>query len=158
MIDVDNFKLFNDSFGHLMGDSLLRTLGSYLKSHVRPEDVPARYGGEEFALVLPGASGAIVSARAEALRKGFRGLPSDVCGTEKLDRHLSISCGVAVFPEDGDSMEELFMAADQALYEAKRGGKDRVVVARKKIEAMVQVGVSPAKAAAERKADGQMGT
>ena len=75
MIDVDNFKLFNDSFGHLSAIKLFAHPGSELKSHVRPEDVPARYGGEEFALILPGRLVEIVTARAEALRKGFRDIP-----------------------------------------------------------------------------------
>ncbi len=127
MIDVDNFKLFNDSFGHLVGDKLLRTLGAYLKSHVRPEDVPARYGGEEFALILPGASCSIVTGRAEALRKGFRDIPVELGGIEKLDR-ISISCGVAIFPEHGSTVEEVFRAADGALYQAKKSGKNCVMV------------------------------
>jgi diguanylate cyclase (GGDEF)-like protein/PAS domain S-box-containing protein len=124
MIDVDNFKLFNDSFGHLVGDKLLRTLGAYLKSHVRPEDVPARYGGEEFALILPGASRGIVTVRAEALRKGFRDIPLELGGIEGI----SISCGVAIFPEHGNTVEELFHAADAALYGAKKNGKNCVMV------------------------------
>ena len=75
MVDVDDFKQFNNSFGHLTGDELLRALGGYLKSHVRPEDIPSRYSGEKFTLVLPGASCDIV--RTKSLRKGFRGIPLD---------------------------------------------------------------------------------
>jgi diguanylate cyclase (GGDEF)-like protein/PAS domain S-box-containing protein len=128
MIDVDNFKRFNDSFGHQAGDELLRTLGAYLKARVRPEDVPARYGGEEFSLVLPGACSAIVQARAETLREGFRNVPIGRGGSEKFDQGISLSFGVAIFPEHGQSVHEILRAADQALYEAKRTGKDRVIV------------------------------
>lgn len=130
MVDVDNFKQFNDSFGPLTGDELLRALGGYLKSHVRPEDIPSRYGGEEFTLVLPGASCDIVRTRAEALRKGFRGIPLDRgSGIDKGQRTISLSFGVAVFPDNGRSVEGLLKAADEALYQAKMDGKDRVVVA-----------------------------
>jgi len=135
MIDVDNFKQFNDSFGHPAGDRLLHKLGAYLKSRVRSEDVPARYGGEEFVVILPGASCEIVRARAEALREGFfKSVASSIEGLEQLDGGLSVSCGVALFPDHGTNVQEVFRAADQALYEAKRSGKDRVVVSASRIE------------------------
>jgi diguanylate cyclase (GGDEF)-like protein len=105
-------------------------LGGYLKSHVRPEEIPSRYGGEEFTLVLPGASCDIVRTRAETLRKGFRGIPLDRgSGIDKGQRTISLSFGVAVFPDNGQSVEGLLRAADEALYQAKMDGKDRVVVA-----------------------------
>ena len=133
MIDVDNFKHFNDSFGHPAGDELLRTLGNFLKAHVRPEDIPARYGGEEFALILPGASAEIVRARAEKLRAGFREIRVSLGGSEALKHGTSLSCGVAVFPEHGASLPDVLLAADQALYEAKRTGRDRVIVSSSKV-------------------------
>jgi diguanylate cyclase (GGDEF)-like protein len=129
MVDVDNFKQFNDSFGHLTGDELLRALGVYLKSYVRPEDIPSRYGGEEFTLVLPGASSEIMRARAETLRKGFRCIPLDRAPSlDKGQRTISLSLGVAVFPDNAQSVEGLLRAADEALYQVKMDGKDRVVV------------------------------
>lgn len=129
MLDIDDFKQFNDSFGHLAGDELLRELGTYLKTHVRPEDIPVRYGGEEFTLILPGASGEIVLARAETLRKGFHGIQLDRgIGVDKATKRISVSCGVAVFPEHGTSVEGLLQAADDALYNAKKSGKDCVMV------------------------------
>ncbi len=130
MVDVDNFKHFNNSFGHLTGDELLRALGGYLKSHVRPEDIPSRYGGQEFTLVLPGASCDIVRTREESLRKGFRGIPLDLgSGVDRGQRTIPLSFGVAVFPDNGQSVEGLLRAADEGLYQAKMDGKDRVVVA-----------------------------
>jgi diguanylate cyclase (GGDEF)-like protein/PAS domain S-box-containing protein len=130
MIDIDNFKQFNDSFGHPTGDELLRALATYLKATVRPEDIPSRYGGEEFTLILPGASCEIVRERAESLRKGFREIRMDrVAGNNKIPAGTSLSLGVAVFPEHGTTMDQVLRSADEALYRAKRGGKDRVAVA-----------------------------
>lgn len=130
MLDLDNFKQFNDSHGHLMGDELLRALGVYLKTHVRPEGIPARYGGEEFTLILPGATCEMVRARAENLRQGFKDLKFDRGnGTDKVTGRTSLSVGVAVFPAHGSSVEAVLQAADEALYQAKLAGKDCVVVA-----------------------------
>jgi diguanylate cyclase (GGDEF)-like protein len=130
MLDVDNFKQFNDSFGHPLGDQLLRALGIYLKGLVRPEDIPCRFGGEEFTLVLPGASRDISYERAEKARKGFRNLHVD----EGMDlsaaaETISLSGGVAVYPEDGDDASQVLKAADRALYRAKASGKDCVMLA-----------------------------
>lgn len=138
MIDVDNFKRFNDSFGHPIGDELLRKLGTYLKTRVRPEDIPVRYGGEEFALILPGAPCAIVQARAESLREGFQKVQLGLGGLEQVSNRISLSCGVAVFPEHGASLAGVLQAADEALYEAKRAGKDCVIVSANKTHASAQ--------------------
>ncbi len=127
MIDIDNFKLFNDTYGHPAGDEVLRMLGGYLKTLVRPGDIPARYGGEEFTLIMPGASAAIVQARAEKLRAGFSTIQAKTIDDSINAGSISLSCGVAIFPEHGDSLQELLQAADVALYQAKRAGKDRVV-------------------------------
>jgi diguanylate cyclase (GGDEF)-like protein len=86
-------------------------------------------------VILPGASCEIVRARAEALREGFfKSVASSIEGLEQLDGGLSVSCGVALFPDHGTNVQEVFRAADQALYEAKRSGKDRVVVSASRIE------------------------
>ncbi len=126
LLDVDNFKEFNDSFGHPAGDQLLRSLGNYLKSHSRLEDMVARYGGEEFILVLPGASSEIALARALSLQEGFRMVSSVTHGQIKPP---SFSCGVAVFPQHGCSSEEILEQGDRALYRAKELGRNRVVSA-----------------------------
>jgi len=129
MLDIDYFKQFNDAFGHLAGDELLRELGAYLKTQVRPEDIPARYGGEEFILILPGACCEIVSSRAETLRKGFhRVQPNRGLSCDSAPRGISLSLGVAVFPEHSSTVDGILQAADNALYSAKRAGKNRVMV------------------------------
>jgi diguanylate cyclase (GGDEF)-like protein len=104
MIDLDNFKHSNDTFGHPTGDHLLRSFGAYLKALVRPEDIPSPFGGEEFALILPGASRHIVLERAEKLRKGFQNMPMEHgLGVGNAVDTLSLSCGVAIFPDDKPS-------------------------------------------------------
>lgn len=130
MIDVDHFKTFNDTFGHQAGDEILRSLGRYLQAHVRPEDIPTRYGGEEFALILPGASLDILRERAESLRKGVHSIQETpgICATE-IQKPITVSLGVAVFPEHGASGVGVLHAADEALYLAKNAGRDCVVVA-----------------------------
>ncbi|HEX3371947.1 MAG TPA: sensor domain-containing diguanylate cyclase, partial [Candidatus Acidoferrales bacterium] len=136
MFDVDNFKQFNDTHGHQLGDQLLRALGNYLKALVRPEDIPCRYGGEEFTLVMPGASREIARERAEKARRGFQNLRlSDRLGLGNAVDAVTISAGVAVFPEHGNEVNQVLKAADEALYEAKRAGKDRVEMAPGNIKA-----------------------
>jgi diguanylate cyclase (GGDEF)-like protein len=127
MLDLDHFKRLNDSFGHQAGDEFLRAAGDYLESHVRAGDIACRFGGEEFALVLPEASLANTSARAEKLIAGLRELRLEHRG-RALDP-VSMSGGVAAFPEHGSTAEELLRAADHALYRAKALGRNRVVVA-----------------------------
>lgn len=121
MIDIDHFKAFNDELGHVKGDELLEQLGSFLRSTVRQMDIAARYGGEEFLLVLPEASADEGRAKAEAIRREFSKRP-DGC------REVTLSLGVASWPEDGKNEIELIQAADQALYDAKARGRNRVAV------------------------------
>jgi diguanylate cyclase (GGDEF)-like protein len=127
MIDIDNFKSFNDSFGHDVGDALLQELGAFLRANVRSEDVPCRYGGEEFIVILPEASLEDTRKRAVQLRQGLGGM--------KLQRRgqfigpITVSQGVAGFPDHGASAGQILQAADAALYRAKRGGRDQVIVA-----------------------------
>ncbi len=128
MLDVDHFKLFNDTFGHDAGDALLREFGNFLRAHVRGEDVACRYGGEEFTLILPEASLEVTRQRAEHLRDDIKHLHA-----QYHDQPLGavmLSLGVAVFPDHGSTGEAVLKAADAALYRAKREGRDRVVVAR----------------------------
>jgi len=127
MLDIDHFKEFNDSFGHTIGDLLLRELGSFLKRCIRGGDIACRYGGEEFLLLLPDTTLDILVPRAEQVRKDAKKLRVPDHG--ELSLSISISIGVAIFPRNGSNGEALLQAADEALYRAKNEGRDRVVVA-----------------------------
>ena len=126
MIDVDNFKTFNDTFGHDAGDAVLRDLGGILQRHVRGGDIACRYGGEEFTIVLPEATIEIGRQRAEMLREAVRELRLMHDG--KSLGAVTLSLGVACFPDHGRRREHLLQCADAALYEAKNGGRNRVVI------------------------------
>jgi diguanylate cyclase (GGDEF)-like protein len=126
MIDIDHFKRFNDSFGHEAGDILLRELGSLLSSQIRGGDIACRYGGEEFLVIMMDASLRCAAERAETLREQARNLQIHHHG-ETL-RKVTISIGVAAFPDHGSSAQELINRADRALYKAKTSGRDRVIV------------------------------
>jgi diguanylate cyclase (GGDEF)-like protein len=127
MFDIDHFKDFNDLFGHAGGDALLRELGAFLNTHTRGGDIVSRYGGEEFVLVLPGAALEDAKLRAEELRRGVAELRVFHLG-EPLGK-ITISVGVATYPEHGLTSEAILKSADTALYRAKNEGRDRVVVA-----------------------------
>jgi diguanylate cyclase (GGDEF)-like protein len=127
MADIDHFKRFNDTFGHAAGDVVLVQVANSLRSHVRSSDVSCRYGGEEFVLVLPEASLKITQIRAGQIREDIRQLSMDYDG-QPLSA-VTLSLGVAVFPAHGSTMDSILKAADNALYGAKRGGRDRVAVA-----------------------------
>lgn len=126
MIDVDHFKRFNDTFGHDAGDSVLRELGAFLRQSVRAEDIACRYGGEEFCLVLPQMHRDSARQRAEAIRTGAARIA--ITSDGRALGPVTLSLGVALFPEDGGDAASLLRASDEALYEAKRTGRDRVVV------------------------------
>jgi diguanylate cyclase (GGDEF)-like protein/PAS domain S-box-containing protein len=125
MMDLDHFKQYNDAFGHSAGDELLSALGMLLKSHIRGEDIACRYGGEEFLLVLSGASISIALERAESLRLTVKEMHKRYQGLKPT----TLSLGVAVFPDHGDTGLQLIQAADAALYRAKKAGRDRVMIA-----------------------------
>jgi diguanylate cyclase (GGDEF)-like protein len=127
MFDLDHFKQFNDTFGHAAGDALLRELGQYLRGAVRAEDIACRYGGEEFTLILSGAPLEVVLQRADALREGARQLSVQHRGTSVGG--VTLSMGVSLFPDHGQTSEALLRAADEALYAAKAAGRNRVLVA-----------------------------
>ncbi len=127
MFDIDHFKQFNDTFGHQAGDTLLREFGDFLSQGTRGQDVACRFGGDEFVLILAGATAADGSKRAELLREDLKQLTVQHAG-QVLGR-ISLSIGVSAFPGHGATGEELLRTADQALYRAKREGRDRVVVA-----------------------------
>jgi diguanylate cyclase (GGDEF)-like protein/PAS domain S-box-containing protein len=127
MMDFDHFKKFNDTYGHTSGDMLLRQFGSWLKTQKRVEDIACRFGGEEFILILPGANLDIARKRAEQLRLGVKRLRGQQSG--KFLQRVSLSLGVAVFPDHGSTVEEIITAADMAMYQAKKEGRDRVRIA-----------------------------
>ncbi len=127
MLDIDRFKHFNDMFGHAAGDALLQDLGNFLGRQVRASDVACRYGGEEFTLILPDTSLEVIQQRAEMLRNEIKQVRSLHSG--KSLGAVTLSVGVALFPLHGVTSESLLHAADAALYQAKRAGRDRVVIA-----------------------------
>jgi len=127
MLDVDHFKRFNDTWGHAAGDKILRELGSLLLKKVRGEDVASRYGGDEFIIVLPDASREVTRERANRLCEHARRLKTHF--KSQTFEMITFSVGVAAFPENGTTSEEILKAADTTLYRAKHEGRDRVVAA-----------------------------
>ena len=128
MIDIDHFKRYNDTFGHGAGDDALRLVGESLVRAVRTEDLVCRYGGEEFIVILPECALPQAAVRAETVRTVLRDLYADRPG--ELPDVVTVSIGVAAFQETTNWPDRLFEFADQALYQAKHEGRDRVVVAR----------------------------
>jgi len=127
MLDVDHFKRFNDTHGHDAGDALLTQFGELLMASIRSEDVACRYGGEEFTIVLQEADAALALDRAEDICSAVRTLK---VGYRNQDvGPVTVSIGIASYPQHGDSPEQLLRRADRALYAAKDGGRDQVCVA-----------------------------
>lgn len=124
MLDVDHFRDFNEQEGHDAGDEVLRQVAEALRSSVRPYDLAARYGGEEFTILVPGASAQGVRGLAERLRDRIASRPFVTAGGREVP--LTVSAGCAVYPAQGPDAPGLLKAADLALYEAKRGGRNRV--------------------------------
>jgi diguanylate cyclase (GGDEF)-like protein len=126
-LDLDHFKKFNDTFGHDAGDMVLQALADLFRIFFRATDICCRYGGEEFAIILPESSSRDAAIRAEALRSEVKGMRlqyrKQTLGT------LTLSAGVAAFPEHGSTSDELLKIADQCLYESKSRGRDVVTVA-----------------------------
>jgi diguanylate cyclase (GGDEF)-like protein len=127
MMDIDHFKLFNDTYGHQAGDALLRALGESLNQRTRGQDVVCRYGGEEFALILAGASIESTYKRAHILREELKLLQVQHGG--KTLGNVTLSMGIAGYPVHASDAETLVKAADDALYRAKKEGRDRIVAA-----------------------------
>jgi diguanylate cyclase (GGDEF)-like protein len=120
MIDIDRFKMLNDVHGHPTGDQVLREVAQIIKEQCREFDTAARYGGEEFAAVLPSCTGDEAARLADQIRMTI------AAGTTVP---VTVSVGVGTFPGDGRDAESLVRAADQALYEAKHQGRNRVIAA-----------------------------
>jgi diguanylate cyclase (GGDEF)-like protein len=127
MLDLDHFKQFNDLYGHDAGDAVLQEIARTLQKSVRREDIVCRYGGEEFAIIMPVASKEIAIKRAEIILDRVRHL--EINYRRNLFQKLSLSIGLAFFPTNGHSAEEVLQAADMALLEAKKTGRDRLVIA-----------------------------
>ena len=125
MMDMDHFKRINDTHGHRAGDLLLEAWGEVLKKHIRRQDIACRYGGEEFVIVMPGAGLEVARQRAEWLCKHCAELRVSYEGHEL---QMTISMGVAVYPQHAHDEEELLICADRALYFSKRDGRNRVSV------------------------------
>jgi diguanylate cyclase (GGDEF)-like protein len=126
MIDIDHFKRMNDTYGHQVGDEVLRTVAQRLKEGLYETDVIARYGGEEFVCLLPRSIPAGLRQKAEQIRKRVEN-HAFVIGLESVT--VTISIGIAHFPRDGDSAQAIMAAADRALYAAKDSGRNQVVEA-----------------------------
>jgi diguanylate cyclase (GGDEF)-like protein len=123
MLDLDYFKLVNDTFGHLAGDHVLRQVAQVIRAHIRREDVFARYGGEEFALILPEIDAVHATLTADKARKLVERQRLTFEGA-KLP--VTLSCGVAALHGEKLSTQELIKRADAKLYEAKQAGRNRV--------------------------------
>ena len=121
MLDVDEFKSYNDAFGHLAGDAALRIVAQVLQDILRGADVAARYGGEEFAVLLPQTTSVEAAAIAERLRQRIE-------HTEFPRRQVTVSIGIAAISNELDTPADLIGAADHALYEAKNHGRNKVQV------------------------------
>jgi two-component system cell cycle response regulator len=126
MIDIDHFKKINDAFGHDIGDEVLREFAVRLASNVRAIDLPCRYGGEEFTVIMPGAQLADAQRVAERIRLHVAGSPFRVAGGREL-LTVTISVGVATTLGESDTPDALLKRADEAVYEAKAAGRNRVI-------------------------------
>jgi diguanylate cyclase (GGDEF)-like protein len=124
VLDLDRFKNYNDTYGHLAGNDALQRVSRAIRETVRSVDFPARYGGEEFAVILPEIDAASVAMIAERVRIAVEALPAPAGGST-----VTVSIGVAIYPIDGANPEALFKTADERLYVAKEQGRNRVISA-----------------------------
>jgi diguanylate cyclase (GGDEF)-like protein len=125
MLDVDHFKKYNDAHGHPAGDEVLKRVANILRTSTRAGDCTARYGGEEFAVLLSGKGAEEATQLAERIRER-------VAEEEFTAGRITISAGIAEFPDHGHTAEAVISSADEALYQAKRDGRNRVACAQKK--------------------------
>ena len=126
VIDADRFKALNDTHGHAAGDFVLKKIGALLRDSFRQSDTTARYGGEEFVVLLPETDMAAARYKVESLRELVAATPIQL-GPQAQSVQITISAGLASFPDDGEDASDLFAAADQRMFRAKREGRNRVV-------------------------------
>jgi len=126
-LDLDHFKRFNDIYGHDAGDTVLRSMAGFFRQHFRGDDIVCRYGGEEFAFILPESSAKDAAKRVEELRQIAK-MHKITCKEQVLDT-VTFSAGIAAYPENGLTGEELFRTADTCLYESKAKGRDCATIA-----------------------------
>jgi diguanylate cyclase (GGDEF)-like protein len=125
MLDIDHFKRLNDTFGHEMGDLVMKKLGVILQQYIREEDIACRYGGEEFILILPGTNLETTRERAETIRSAVN---NTVVEYEHYSTSFTVSIGIAISPEHGSNSETILRAVDAALYQAKNEGRNRIEI------------------------------
>jgi diguanylate cyclase (GGDEF)-like protein len=128
VVDVDRFKVVNDTYGHSVGDEVLRQVAGQLQDHIRHPDVVGRYGGEEFLILLPSSDANAAADQAQRLCKHMREMVIPINHGEQTI-NITVSIGVAQFQNGTDTWETLLNRADNAMYEAKSNGRDRWVVA-----------------------------
>jgi len=126
MLDLDHFKTFNDTYGHEAGDDLLREFSAMIRKHTRAGDIACRFGGEEFIIILPEATLEIAAKRAEQILTSTTSLK---IGGNREYTPITVSIGIAAFPDHGKSLGELLRMSDEALYQAKNKGRNRVEIA-----------------------------
>ncbi len=144
LLDIDHFKRLNDRHGHAIGDSVLRALGVLLRTRLRRSDVACRYGGEEFLLLMPDCDAAQARQRMDQLRRLIAG------GWPDVGPHVprfTCSIGIAAMAEGGESVAQLVHRADQALYAAKRTGRNRVAMAAEPLPKQLSLRIAGAEAA-----------
>jgi diguanylate cyclase (GGDEF)-like protein len=136
MIDTDYFKKYNDTFGHQAGDALLKKIGAIFTASLRNVDSVSRYGGDEFIVLLPETK----TERAFEVAERIRGLVAEEMPSGDTDgAAVTVSIGVATFPEHGDTPEVIIARADSALYHAKRNGRNRVILASNDLQSDIEV-------------------
>jgi diguanylate cyclase (GGDEF)-like protein len=126
MMDIDNFKHVNDTYGHLIGDRVLKEIAVTIKNTCRNIDVPARYGGEEFTVILPETAAKDATIIAERLRKNISKIEIPI--DDKITLKATVSIGISEFPSSATDSETLIKTADDALYKSKNDGKNCIYV------------------------------
>jgi diguanylate cyclase (GGDEF)-like protein len=124
MADIDHFKKVNDTHGHSAGDEVLEQLSQLFMANFRAEDIVCRYGGEEFLIVMPETSAETAFMRIDGIRKVLESIPLKLSGAEV---QITLSAGIAVYPAEGSTIEQIVQKADQAMYQAKKEGRNRVI-------------------------------
>jgi two-component system cell cycle response regulator len=126
VLDADRFKSLNDTHGHLVGDLVLRKIGAILRDSFRQSDTAGRYGGEEFVVILPETDIEAAQRKLESVRELVATAPIAIT-TRGVKAQVTISAGLASFPQDGEDAAELFALADERMFQAKTEGRNRVV-------------------------------